>query len=46
MTGSEQIKPIEDVRGISAIVAMARLVFSGIMDRFPELKIVVHHFGQ
>jgi predicted TIM-barrel fold metal-dependent hydrolase len=26
-------------------VAMARLVFSGVMDRFPELKIVVHHLG-
>ena len=26
-------------------VAMARLVFSGIMDRFPELQIVVHHLG-
>ena len=26
-------------------VAMARLVFSGITDRFPELKIVVHHLG-
>ena len=24
---------------------MARLVFSGITDRFPELKIVVHHLG-
>jgi len=26
-------------------VSMARLVFSGIMDRFRELKIVVHHLG-
>jgi predicted TIM-barrel fold metal-dependent hydrolase len=26
-------------------VAMARLVFSGITDHFPELKIVVHHLG-
>src|SRR5215470_19449361 len=26
-------------------VAMARLVFSGIMDRFPDLKIVTHHLG-
>jgi len=26
-------------------VAMARLVFSGIMDRYPRLKIITHHFG-
>jgi aminocarboxymuconate-semialdehyde decarboxylase len=26
-------------------VALARLVFSGVMDRFPELKIVTHHLG-
>src|SRR5215211_1319208 len=25
--------------------ALARLVFSGIMDRFPDLKIVAHHLG-
>ena len=25
--------------------AMARLVFSGIMDRYPNLKIITHHFG-
>ena len=25
--------------------AMARLVFSGIMDRHPKLKIITHHFG-
>jgi aminocarboxymuconate-semialdehyde decarboxylase len=25
--------------------AMARLVFSGIMDKYPDLKIIVHHFG-
>ena len=25
--------------------AMARLVFSGIMDKFPNLKIITHHFG-
>ncbi len=25
--------------------AMARLVFSGIFDRFPELKIITHHMG-
>src|SRR5215471_17602079 len=25
--------------------ALARLVFSGIMDRFPDLKIVTHHLG-
>ncbi|MBV9954649.1 MAG: amidohydrolase family protein, partial [Pseudolabrys sp.] len=25
--------------------AMARLVFSGIMDKYPGLKIIVHHFG-
>jgi predicted TIM-barrel fold metal-dependent hydrolase len=25
--------------------ALARLVFSGIMDRFPNLKIVTHHLG-
>jgi uncharacterized protein len=26
-------------------VAMARIVFSGILDRFPDLKIVTHHLG-
>jgi predicted TIM-barrel fold metal-dependent hydrolase len=26
-------------------VALARLVFSGIMDRFPDLKVVSHHLG-
>jgi uncharacterized protein len=26
-------------------VAMARLVFSGIMDRFPKLKVLAHHMG-
>jgi uncharacterized protein len=26
-------------------VAMARLVFSGILDRFPDLKVVTHHLG-
>jgi uncharacterized protein len=26
-------------------VALARLVFSGIIDRFPELKIITHHLG-
>ena len=26
-------------------VAMARLVFSGVFDRHPELKIVTHHLG-
>jgi predicted TIM-barrel fold metal-dependent hydrolase len=26
-------------------VAMARLVFSGIFDRFPDLKIITHHMG-
>jgi len=26
-------------------VAMARLVFSGIFDRFPDIKIVTHHMG-
>jgi uncharacterized protein len=26
-------------------VAMARLVFSGIFDRFPNIKIVTHHMG-
>ena len=26
-------------------VTMARLVFSGIMSRFPSIKIVTHHFG-
>src|SRR5437764_347857 len=26
-------------------VAMARLVFSGVFDRHPKLKIVTHHFG-
>ena len=25
--------------------AMARLVFSGIMDQFPNLKVVAHHMG-
>ena len=25
--------------------AMARLVFSGIMDKYPNLKIITHHFG-
>jgi uncharacterized protein len=25
--------------------AMARLVFSGIIDKYPQLKIIVHHFG-
>jgi aminocarboxymuconate-semialdehyde decarboxylase len=25
--------------------AMARLVFSRIMDKYPDLKIIVHHFG-
>jgi aminocarboxymuconate-semialdehyde decarboxylase len=25
--------------------ALARLVFSGIMDKYPDLKIIVHHFG-
>ncbi|HET7847878.1 MAG TPA: amidohydrolase family protein [Pseudolabrys sp.] len=25
--------------------AMARLVFSGIMDKYPDLKIITHHFG-
>jgi predicted TIM-barrel fold metal-dependent hydrolase len=25
--------------------AMSRLVFSGIMDRYPNLKIITHHFG-
>jgi predicted TIM-barrel fold metal-dependent hydrolase len=25
--------------------AMARLVFSGIMDNYPDLKIITHHFG-
>ena len=25
--------------------AMARLVFSGIMDKYPALKIITHHFG-
>lgn len=25
--------------------AMARLVFSGIMDKYPKLKIITHHFG-
>ena len=24
---------------------MARLVFSGIMDKYPKLKIITHHFG-
>ena len=26
-------------------VAMARLVFSGIFDRYPELKVITHHMG-
>jgi uncharacterized protein len=26
-------------------VAMSRLVFSGIFDRFPDLKIITHHMG-
>jgi predicted TIM-barrel fold metal-dependent hydrolase len=26
-------------------VAMARLVFAGIFDRYPELKIITHHMG-
>ena len=26
-------------------VAMTRLVFSGVFDRFPDLKIVIHHCG-
>jgi predicted TIM-barrel fold metal-dependent hydrolase len=26
-------------------VAMARLVFSGMFDRFPDLKIITHHMG-
>jgi len=25
--------------------AMARLVFSGIMDRYPDLKVIAHHLG-
>lgn len=25
--------------------AMARLVFSGVMDKYPNLKIITHHFG-
>ncbi|HEU5019308.1 MAG TPA: amidohydrolase family protein [Pseudolabrys sp.] len=25
--------------------AMARMVFSGIMDKYPNLKIITHHFG-
>ncbi|MBN8935749.1 MAG: amidohydrolase [Rhizobiales bacterium] len=25
--------------------AMSRLVFSGIMDKYPDLKIITHHFG-
>jgi len=25
--------------------ALARLVFSGIMDRFPDLKVITHHLG-
>ena len=25
--------------------AMARLVYSGIMDKYPKLKIITHHFG-
>ena len=26
-------------------MAMARLAFGGVMDRFPSLKIVTHHAG-
>jgi aminocarboxymuconate-semialdehyde decarboxylase len=26
-------------------VALARLVFSGIMDRYPDLKVITHHLG-
>ena len=26
-------------------VAMSRLVFSGLLDRFPDLKIITHHMG-
>jgi predicted TIM-barrel fold metal-dependent hydrolase len=26
-------------------VAMARIVFAGIFDRFPDIKIVAHHYG-
>ena len=26
-------------------VTLARLVFSGIMDRFPDLKVIAHHLG-
>jgi aminocarboxymuconate-semialdehyde decarboxylase len=26
-------------------IAMARLVFSGLFDRFPDLKIITHHMG-
>jgi uncharacterized protein len=26
-------------------VTLARLVFSGIMDRFPQLKVIAHHLG-
>src|SRR6202035_6165888 len=26
-------------------VAMARLVFSGMLDRLPEMKIITHHLG-
>ena len=26
-------------------VAMARLVFSGMLDRFPDLKVITHHLG-
>jgi len=26
-------------------VAMARLVFSGIMEKYPNLKILTHHLG-
>jgi len=26
-------------------VTLARLIFSGIMDRFPDLKVIAHHLG-
>ena len=26
-------------------VTLARLVFSGIMDRYPDLKVITHHAG-
>jgi aminocarboxymuconate-semialdehyde decarboxylase len=26
-------------------VTLARLIFSGIMDRYPELKVIAHHLG-